>query len=183
MQTPSNVRLLAGILSRSNNSVVREAIRDTWGKDEQLAAVMFFVLRPRLNASFNALREEAVVRQDVFVISSEFEDSPGSSALATLEMMKIAYVMPGITHLLKTDEGCFVRVGDLLDAIESSPSKLLYGGYRISMANDPEQPAPIASHKVAVNGQVKTDTSLTALSIMRNGHQAPPKTTVNQQTF
>eukprot|EP00775_Hariotina_reticulata_P003893 gene3893-4147_t len=126
-QPESDVRLFVGVLSRSNNSVVRQAIRDTWAKDKRLAQVMFFVLRPTSNETFRAIREEAVQFNDVFVISHKYEDY-FSITYSTLEIFKAGSVVPGITHVLKTDEDCFIRVDNMLEALENAPKTWMYGG-------------------------------------------------------
>eukprot|EP00775_Hariotina_reticulata_P010044 gene10044-10200_t len=124
----SSSRVFVGVISKSNNSALRQAIRDTWGGDERLAAVMFFVLRPHSNATFRALREEGFMCNDVFVVSSEYEDSPSSITLATLEMLNMASVVPGITHVLKVDDNSFMRVNRLHEVLQELPSERLYGG-------------------------------------------------------
>lgn len=121
-------RVFVGVLSTSNGLEHRQAIRATWGADRRLARVMFFVLRPQSEHLFSALREEAATYGDL-VVASDALESYYNASYSTINMFKAAAGLGNqITHFLKTDEDCYVRVPLLLDAIQAMPTQWLYAG-------------------------------------------------------
>eukprot|EP00775_Hariotina_reticulata_P003185 gene3185-3463_t len=138
------VRVFVGVLSRSNNTIVRQAIRETWGSDKRLSFVKFMVLRPKSKRAFRALREEAVKHEDIIVVSAKVENY-FNITYSTLELFRSAAVLGSqITHVLKTDEDCFLRVDPLLEALRKAPQHWMYGGhplgYTDTVSRNPRDP-------------------------------------------
>jgi len=101
---------MISVMTRSNSSAVRQAIRQSWAKDRRLAKVMFFSQRPNLDDLFRELRAESVKYHDLVIVSHAYEDI-NSSADATLHMFKAAVVLGSeITHVVKMDEDCFIHI-------------------------------------------------------------------------
>jgi len=122
------IRPMISVMTRSNSSAVRQAIRDSWAKDRRLAKVMFFSMRPKSEDSFRELRAESVKYHDLVIVSHAIEGI-NSSADATLHMLKAAVVLGSeITHVVKMDEDCFVHIENLIDALADAPKQWMYGG-------------------------------------------------------
>lgn len=127
-QANQPVRLFIGVLSRASNAEVRQAIRDTWGKDERLAGLKFVVLRPGSDELFRAVRDEAAAYEDIIVVANRLEHYHNIT-YSTLELFRAAALMgKGVTHVLKTDDDCYVRVDLMLEALAKTPKHWMYGG-------------------------------------------------------
>lgn len=125
----SDIQLFVGVLSAARNWEARQAIRETWGGDPRLARVAFFMLRPGDNATWAAVRREAAQHRDVLVTANVQEHYFNITA-AVLDMFKAAAAAgPHISHFMKTDDDCFVRVPLLLAALARMPRERLYSGY------------------------------------------------------
>lgn len=121
-------RVFVGVLSRSGSTAARQAIRATWGADGRLARVMFFTLRPESEQAFKALRAEAAAHGDL-VVASEARESYYNATHSVVAMMRVAAGMGDkITHVLKTDEDCYVRIHLLLQTLAALPRQWLYAG-------------------------------------------------------
>lgn len=136
-QAASDIRLFVGVLSATKNIQARQAVRATWGADKRLARVMFFTLRPHNHEDFKELRQEAAQYRDL-LITSEVYDGYYSITYAVLDLFKAAAAMgTGVTHVMKTDDDCFVRVSGLLNSLSGMPRQWLFAGW------------PMAAHKVS----------------------------------
>lgn len=120
-------KVFVGVLSKAANTKFRQAVRQTWGGDKRLSRVVFFTLRPKLDETFKELRDEAVQYQDILV-TSEIYEHYYNITYAVFDIFKAAAAMTGITHVLKTDDDCYVRVPKLLAALQSMPKQWLYAG-------------------------------------------------------
>jgi hypothetical protein len=108
---------------------------------------MFFVLRPDSNHTFRALREEAVQKEDIWVISGTRE-AYHNTTYSILEIFRAGAIYGDrITHLLKTDEDCYVRVTKLLELLAADPRPWLYGGYPMTDQKDNIQVIRDPKHK------------------------------------
>lgn len=123
-----HVQLFVGVLSRAGNSAARQLVRQTWGADPRLSRVMFFVLRPPSNTTLAQLRHEAGIHGDV-VVTSEVDEAYDKITYSTLTMFRAAVAVAGVSHVLKTDDDCYVRVSLLLDALAGMPRSLLFAGF------------------------------------------------------
>lgn len=124
-----DIRVFVGVLSRGSSKEARQAVRDTWGADKRLARVMFFILRPPSNETFVAVRKEAAEKGDIITIS-EVQEDYFKITHATLELFRSAAVMgEQVTHVLKTDDDCYVRVSKLLEELGKLPRDRLLAGF------------------------------------------------------
>lgn len=126
----SDIRVFVGVLSRSGNSATRQTIRTTWGVDKQIAKLMFFVLRPQSDAAFLKLRREAVASGDVFVTSDVYEHY-SNITYSVLSIFKAAatHGQEAFTHVVKTDEDCYMRSNLVISALQQMPRSWLYAGW------------------------------------------------------
>jgi hypothetical protein len=125
----SDIKLFVGVLSAARNREARQVIRETWGADAQLARVAFFMLRPADNATWAAVRREAAQHRDVIVTAGVLEHYYNITH-AVLDMFKAAAAAgPHVTHFMKTDDDCWVRIPLLLAALARMPRERLYAGY------------------------------------------------------
>jgi hypothetical protein len=129
------VRVFVGVLSTAANSVLRSTIRATWGADERLARVMFFVLRPRDPAAFQELQREAAAHRDL-AVTSEIEEGYRNITHSTLALFRAAAALGRtVTHVLKADDDSLVRVSVLLGALQAMPQQLLYAGWPLRVGS------------------------------------------------
>jgi hypothetical protein len=121
--------VFVGVLSRSYRYDLRQAIRQTWGGDKQLERVMFFVMRPHNSTDFKALRAEAKVFGDI-VVTSEIMENYRNATYSVISIFRVAAGLADrITHVLKTDEDCYIRVPTLLQSLQQLPRHWLYAGH------------------------------------------------------
>lgn len=135
-----NIRVFVGVLSRSYRHDMRQAIRQTWGGHNQLERVMFFVMRPHNSSDFKALRAEARQFGDV-VVTSEIMESYHNGTYSVISIFRVAAALADrITHVLKTDEDCYVRVPLLVQMLQQLPGQWLYAGHftTTSVSRDPK---------------------------------------------
>lgn len=110
------------------NRTTRQAIRETWGGDKQLARVMFFTLAPDSPEGLRELQQEARTYKDL-VVTSEMPDNYHNIIYSIVTMYRVAAAMAGqVTHVLKTDEDCYVRVPRLLARLRHMPREWLLAG-------------------------------------------------------
>jgi hypothetical protein len=129
------IKLFVGVLSTSHNTQARQTIRATWGQDAMLHKVMFFVQRPRSDAVFKEVRREATLMGDI-VISSEVHEDYYNITYSVLEIFKTAArIGEGITHVVKTDEDCYLRTRLLVPRLEALPKQWLYAGGIMDVAS------------------------------------------------
>jgi hypothetical protein len=88
---------------------------------------MFFVLKPSHEEAFKRIRDEAVLHRDV-VVTSHADETYLNCTYAVLDMFRTIAHIGTATHLLKTDEDCYVRVDELLHALQALPVTWLYAG-------------------------------------------------------
>lgn len=140
---PANLtefRVFVGVLSRPSNRTTRVAIRETWGSDSRLSRVMFLVLGPRSQQDQAALLDEALQFRDLLVVSDVL-DSYHNTTHALVAFFRAAAAMgDSITHVLKTDEDCYVRAGPLLRSLQRLPRQWLFAG-RLDNATVSRDPA------------------------------------------
>jgi hypothetical protein len=127
--TDPPISVFVGILSASKNYELRQAVRETWGSDERWSHVMFFTLRPKSEEAFSRLRKEIVQHGDIIVVSEVYEDYLNAT-YSTLAILRAAATVPHVTHLLKTDDDCYVRAGNLIPLLRTLPRTWMYGGNR-----------------------------------------------------
>lgn len=124
-----DIRLFVGVLSAASNVQARQAVRETWGADSRLARVVFVSLRPTSNESFWQLRKEAAQYSDVLVTSS-VDEGYYNITYAVLDIFRAAAAMgPAVSHVMKTDDDCYVRVSPLLIALSGMTRHWLYAGW------------------------------------------------------
>ena len=124
----ASIRPFVGVLSSPSNFQAREMIRATWGSDKRVARLMFFTLRPQSNTQFRDLRREAAQAGDVVVVA-EVLSHHHNITYSTYEIFKTAARIGGFTHVLKTDDDCYVRWNNLLPALADMPTEWLYAGW------------------------------------------------------
>eukprot|EP00877_Chromochloris_zofingiensis_P014511 jgi/Chrzof1/9313/UNPLg00282.t1 len=133
------VRIFAGILSSGNNAAVRSAIRATWGGDARLRRVMFFVARPKAEALFDIIRNEAAAFADIVVVPDVLEHYYNIT-YQTLEIFRIAAVYEDVTNVFKTDDDSYVRIGRLLQVVKQMPFDRAYLGRGFPLTPDSQPP-------------------------------------------
>lgn len=132
--------LFVGVLSASRNFKARQAIRQTWGADARLTRVMFFILRPKSNATFLRLQDEAVEYGDIQV-TSEIVESYNSITHSTLSIFRAAAAVgPQVKLVMKTDDDSYIRVPLLLEALRDTPREWLYAGWPMYPTAIPRPP-------------------------------------------
>jgi hypothetical protein len=125
----STLRLFVGVLSSPTNLEARQTIRATWGSDKGITVLRFFVLRPQQDAVFKQLRHEAANIGDVVITSGVYNDYYNIT-YAVLDLFRTAAVLgDAITHVMKVDDDCYVRMPLLLPALDAMPSQWLYAGW------------------------------------------------------
>jgi hypothetical protein len=137
---PQDIKVFVGVLSRPSNYTTRQAIRETWGNDMRLARVMFFTLAPSSPEALRQVLDEAHTYQDLVVLP-EVQDSYHNITHAHVQMYRVAAAMASqVTHVLKTDEDCYVRVPLLLSRLRHMPRHWLLAGKLVkkpSVSRDP----------------------------------------------
>lgn len=127
--TAGAVKVFVGVLSRGSDFEGRQIARETWGADKRLARVMFFTLRPASNDTWRRLRLEAELHGDVITTSEVAEDYYRITHSTIAIFRAAAALSHSVTHVLKTDVDCYIRVGLLLDALEAAPKDWLFAGF------------------------------------------------------
>jgi hypothetical protein len=122
------ISVFVGVLSRTNRSEARQAVRQTWGGDPRLARVMFFTLRPPTTASWAQLQREAAQHGDI-VVTGEVVEGYTNITHSTLSLLRTSMALPGCTHVFKTDDDVYVRVGMLLQQLQQLPREWLLAGF------------------------------------------------------
>jgi hypothetical protein len=89
---------------------------------------MFVTLGPHSQQDQSALLDEALVYRDLLVVSDVL-DSYHNTTYALVAFFRAAAAMGNqITHVLKTDEDCYVRAEPLLRSLLKLPTQWLYAG-------------------------------------------------------
>jgi hypothetical protein len=136
-------QLLVGVLSQTRNSAARDAIRNTWGADARLGRVVFLLAKPRSSEALKGLRQEYAQNGDLIILYN-VEEHYRNITYQTLELFKLASVMPNITHVVKVDDDSYVRVGPLLQFLSQHPFQRAYIGCCMSrgdhLVRDPNAP-------------------------------------------
>ncbi|KAL8624648.1 hypothetical protein ACOMHN_045183 [Nucella lapillus] len=112
--------LVMVVITAINNTLDRQAVRDTWGSarnhTRQRVAVVFLVgssLNPALQAS---LREESREHHDI--IQEDFLDSYRNLSLKSVALLKWVTMFCNMSkYVLKTDDDMYVNVTNLLSAL------------------------------------------------------------------
>jgi hypothetical protein len=124
-----DIALFVGVLSAPGNRTARDAIRATWGADARLARVLFVTLGGHTAPEQVALLAEAARHRDMVVVS-EVPNSYHNPTHALVALFRAAAAAAdAATHVLKTDDDCWVRVPALLDALAALPRQWLYAGH------------------------------------------------------
>jgi len=115
-------KVLIGVTSKSSNAKQRAAIRRTWGADRRIWQLLFVVARPASDAALAKLRREASKHGDLTILYHVLEHYRNIT-YQSLEVVRAAHLAQRrITHVLKTDDDCYVRVPELLAFLRTLPS-------------------------------------------------------------
>jgi hypothetical protein len=126
--TPASVRLFIGILSASDNTDKRAAIRSTWGRDPKIERAVFIISRPRTLESLDAIRKEALRFKDIIFLGQMIEGYHNITR-QTLEVFRAAYAYHGpVTHVLKCDDDSYVHVDRMIMFLAGLPRHLTWTG-------------------------------------------------------
>eukprot|EP01025_Chloroclados_australasicus_P007357 TRINITY_DN1235_c2_g1_i6.p1 TRINITY_DN1235_c2_g1~~TRINITY_DN1235_c2_g1_i6.p1 ORF type:complete len:415 (-),score=40.75 TRINITY_DN1235_c2_g1_i6:485-1729(-) len=123
-----SVHLFVGVLSASANFDRRQAVRETWGRSEQLFKLLFFVSRPRDLQSLQSIRDESVKFNDVVFIPY-VQESYQNITYQTLEVVRWGAMWPEVTHVMKADDDTYVRVEKLIQRLQEAPRSWMFMGH------------------------------------------------------
>lgn len=112
-------------LKTAGATELRQAIRETWGAHKRLDRVIFFVFKPAGADRFMRLRDEAVQFGDI-VVTSHANEAYLNCTYIVLDMFRTMAHIGTATHILKTDEDCYVRVTIMLQTLQTLPQSWLY---------------------------------------------------------
>ena len=122
--TEKPLRLLIGVLS--NNATMRQAIRETWGSAVRGARgkhQLFFLVA---NQDFQSIEAEYEKESDMLWL--DMENNYYKLTYMTSAMLTIFHRHANYTHILKTDDDCYVHVDRLLKHLEQLSPSVHYHG-------------------------------------------------------
>ena len=144
MGEPSDLKFFIAIMSRccsENSRDVRNAIRATWMSHALTTFdnvdIKFFLSQPDtadLDESVALLQEEIAENDDIVVLRGHeaYNNLPNK----TLGIFKYTLSNPKrYTHLLKTDDDCYVRVHKLMEILNPPEGPQMEGMYKGCMEN------------------------------------------------
>ena len=115
------LRLLVGVLS--NNATMRQAIRETWGSSLRATNQLFFLVA---NQNFKSIEAEYEKESDLLWL--DMENNYYKLTYMTSAMLTIFHRHATYTHILKTDDDCYVHVDRLLKHVEQLSPSVHYHG-------------------------------------------------------
>lgn len=133
--------LFIGVISTSKNYANRAAIRMTWAASHPSIKVMFIVARPQNASLLPQLRNESAYYKDLVLLYDVYEHYRNIT-YQTMEIFKIAYIMRGVSYIMKTDEDCYVHARALLSFLKHQPRTRFYAGHGMNegrFIRDPRQ--------------------------------------------
>lgn len=127
---PNSVYLLVLIMSDPANSATRQVIRETWLSTVHQRVKHLFVVGSKglKKEVLEGIAEEDATYGDVMILNliSESYSSLTTKVLAGLKFAKSNY---SFNFLLKCDDDSFVRIPQLVEALEKQPQNHLYWGF------------------------------------------------------
>ena len=126
------VDLLIFIFSAPSNFIVRDVIRNTWGKvchDPLQSTTCLFVIGLSRNTTTNRqIQSENALYSDILQIG--FKDSYSNLTYKTISFLKWANSnCNGVRHVMKTDDDMYVNTELIPLMLKAAPTKQFFGGY------------------------------------------------------
>ena len=116
------LQLLVGVLS--NNATMRQTIRETWGSALRAKHQVFFLVA---NQDFKSIEAEYEKESDLLWL--DMENNYYKLTYMTSAMLTIFHRHATYTHILKTDDDCYVHVDRVMKYLEQLSPSVHYLGH------------------------------------------------------
>ena len=115
-------RLVIGVLS--NNITMRKAIRETWGAPLREKRELVFLIA---NQDFDSIADEYESEKDILWL--DMENNYYKLTYMTSAMLTILHRHTPYSHILKTDDDCYIHADRLAKHIQQQNSSIHYYGH------------------------------------------------------